>query len=316
MFLHTSQVLTIAIFVTGKWNILPTCCQVPHTSHLKGNFWYYHHSPITAPLRSRKFANNKNGMRISSFKATTPASTTQSSFVEEKSRKKQGPERNSRLITYTNQEQQKAMSQNILSIQNDFKKDSTEAPPSSKTENQLSFSTSTEKMNTKIEIDQGTPDKVINANSFQIIRPLSEELTTDDFIVVNSFPRVKNVAYSTERPRPVYIHSSSLTKTNSLQTKPTTVTPLEKPTSVSSFSDVFPDILNNALSVSTQNVSTTAATTTQEPTSKPSSIEQSNMAQRFLEKARTEKLVSGTDYISSTKISFLIVLFHAMQYSS
>ena len=135
-------------------------------------------------------------------------------------------------------------------------------------------------------------------------QPLSKK-QIEDFIIIKPLPRVKSEGpegYSTERPRPVYIHPSS-TSTKLLQTKPTTVTPLQKPTPKSSFWDVFPDILNNTLT-----------SPTQQHFKKPSSTVPSTESPRFLEKARTEKLVSGSDNFSSTTITFLCVLFYAFKH--
>ena len=121
-----------------------------------------------------------------------------------------------------------------------------------------------------------------NSTDFTFLRPLSKE-QIDDFIIIKPFPRVKSGEYSTERPRPVYIHPSSTT-TKLLQTKPTTMTPLQKPTTMSSFLDVFPDILNNEVTSATQ---------------------------QPLKKLSSEKLVSGSDYHFSKMITLLCVLFHA-----
>jgi len=305
MFLRSSQVLTIAIFVVGEWNILPSCCQVPHTSHLKGNFWYYHHSPITSPFSGWKFGNNKNRKRISSFRATSPVSTTERNLVVEKSR--QGPDRNSRLITYTTQEEQQAIVDNIFKIQNAFKKNTSKASLST-TEKHF-IKPTTEKRNIILK-NQEKLDEVMdddNSTDFTILRPLSKE-QIDDFIIIKPFPRVKSGEYSTERPRPVYIHPSSTT-TKLLQTKPTTMTPLQKPTPMSSFLDVFPDILNNVVTSATQQPLKKLSSTT-----KPSSTTPATLSPRFLEKARTEKLVSGSDYHFSKMITLLCVLFHAFNH--
>ena len=216
-------------------------------------------------------------------------------MVVEKSR--QGPERNSRLITYTTQEEQQAIVDNIFKIQNAFKKNTSKVSLTT-TEKHFIKST-TEKLDEVMDDD--------NSTDFTILRPLSKE-QIDDFIIIKPFPRVKSGEYSTERPRPVYIHPSSTT-TKLLQTKPTTMTPLQKPTPMSSFLDVFPDILNNEVTSATQQPLKKLSSTT-----KPSSTTPATLSSRFLEKARTEKLVSGSDYHFSKMITLLCVLFHAFNH--
>ena len=104
-------------------------------------------------------------------------------MVVEKSR--QGPERNSRLITYTTQEEQQAIVDNIFKIQNAFKKNTSKASLST-TEKHF-IKPTTEKRNIILK-NQEKLDEVMdddNSTDFTILRPLSKE-QIDDFIIIKS----------------------------------------------------------------------------------------------------------------------------------